>query len=141
MEVRGTFLDISKAFDRVWHDGLIYKIKSFGISDTLLKLIENFLSNRYQRVVLNGRSSSWVEVSAGVPQGSILGPLFFLVYINDLNCELSSTTKIFANDTFLFSVVHDVTQSTNELNDNLEKISNLSYQCKISFNPDKSKQA
>ena len=63
----GIFLDISKAFDRVWHDGLIYKINSFGISDTPLKLIENFLSNRYHKVVLNSQSSSWAEVSAGVP--------------------------------------------------------------------------
>ena len=141
LKVSGIFLDISKAFDRVWHDGSIYKIKSFRISDTPLKLIENLLSNRYQTVVLNGQSSSWAEVSAGVPQGSVLGPLFFLMYINDLSCGLSSTTKLFADDTSLFSVVHDVTQSTNELNDDLEKISNWSYKWKMSFNPDKSKQA
>ena len=137
LEVREIFLDISKGFDRVWHNGLICKIKTFGISDTPLKLIENFLSNRYQRVVLNGQSSSWAEVSAGVPQGSVLGPLFFLMYINDLSCGLSSTTKLFADDTSLFSVVHDVTQSTNELNDYLEKISNWAHQWKMSFNPDK----
>ena len=77
MEVRGVFLDIPKVFDRVWHDGLIYKIKSFEISDTPLKLIENFYSNRYQRVVLNGELSSWAEISDGVHQGSVLGPLFF----------------------------------------------------------------
>ena len=100
LEVRGIFLDISKAFDRVWHDGLIYKIKSFGISDTPLKLIENFLSNRYQRVVLNGQSSSWAEVLAGVHQGSALGPFFLLMYINDLRCGLSSTTKLFADQPF-----------------------------------------
>ena len=100
---------VSKAFDRVWHDELIYKIKSFGISDTPLKLIENFLSNRSQRVVLNGQSSSWEDVSAGVPQRSVLGPLFFLMHINDLSCGLSSTIKLFADDTSLYSVVHDVT--------------------------------
>ena len=66
LEVRGIFLDISKAFDRVWHDGLIYKIESFVISDTPLKINENFLNNRYHRVVLNGQFSSWAEVSAGV---------------------------------------------------------------------------
>ena len=124
MEVRGTFLDISKVFDRVCHDGLIYKIKSFGISDTPLKLIEKFLSHRYQRIVLNGQSSSWAEVLADVPQGSILGPLFFLMYVNDLSYRLSSTTQLFIHDTSLFSVVYDITQSTNELNDDLEKISN-----------------
>ena len=123
LEVRGTFLDISKVLDRVCHDGLIYKTKSFGISDTPLKLIEKFLSHRYQRIVLNGQSSSWAEVLADVPQGSILGPLFFLMYINDLSYRLSSTTQLFIHDTSLFSVVYDITQSTNELNDDLEKIS------------------
>ena len=91
-------------------------------------------------MVLNDQSSSLAEVSAGVPQGSVLGPLFFLMYINDLSCRLSSTTKLFADNTSLFSVVH-VTQSTNELNDDLEKISNWACQWKMYFNPDKSKQA
>ena len=87
-----------------------------------IKLIENFLSNIYQRVVLNDQCSSWAKVSAGVTQGSILGPLFFLMYINDLSYLSSSTTKLFADDIFLLSVVHGVTQSTNKLNDDLEKI-------------------
>ena len=141
MEVRGTFLDISKVLDIVCHDGLIYKIKSFGISNTPLKLIEKLLSDIYQRIVLNGQSSSWAEVLADVPQGSILGPLFFLMFINDLSYRLSSTTQLFIHDTSLFSVVYDITQSTNELNDDLEKISNWVCQWKMSFNPDKSKQA
>ena len=95
LEVRGVFLDMSKAFDRVWHEGLIYKINSVGISGPLLKLIESFLNNRYQRVLLNGQSSTWLPIIAGVPQGSILGPLFFLIYINDLSKNLSSITKLF----------------------------------------------
>ena len=92
-------------------------------------------------MILNGQSSSWTEVLAGVPQGSVLGPLFFLMYINDLSCGLSLTTNCFADDTSLFSVVHDVTQSTNELTYDLDKTSNCAYQLKMSFNPDKSKQA
>ena len=110
-DVRGIFLDLSKAFDRVWHDGLIYKIKCIGITGNSLKLIESFLSNRFQLVVLNGQSSSWTPVCAGVPRGSILGPLFFLIYINDLSKDISSTVKLFADDTFIFSVVGDVNVS------------------------------
>ena len=76
-EVRGVFLDISKAFDKVWHEGLIYKLEQNGISGNLLLLLTDFLKNRKQRVVLNGQVSSWADILAGIPQGSILGPLFF----------------------------------------------------------------
>ena len=86
--MRGVFLDISKAFDKVWFKGLIYKLKQNGISGKLLSLIIDFLSNRKQRVVLNGKYSSWTNIEAGVPQGSISGPLFFLIYINDLSEKL-----------------------------------------------------
>ena len=82
-ETRAVFLDISKAFDKVWHEGLVFKLKTYGISGTLLALIESYLSNRQQRVVVNGKTSAWSYISTGVPQESILGPLFFLVYIND----------------------------------------------------------
>ena len=77
LEVRGVFLDISKAFDRVWHEGLIYKIKCMGVKCDLLALIESFLFERQQSVVLNGQESEWLTIKAGVPQGSILGSLFF----------------------------------------------------------------
>ena len=80
--VKGLFFDISKVFDRVWHEGLLYKIESTGISGTLLKPVGRFLSGRYQQVLLNGQASSWSPILAGVPQGSILRPLFFLTYIH-----------------------------------------------------------
>ena len=83
--MRGVFLDISKAFDRVWRKALLYKLKCMGTDRNFLKLVESFLSNRYQRVVLNGQASSWADVKAGVPRGSILGPLFSLIYINNLS--------------------------------------------------------
>ena len=98
---------LSKAFDKVWHQGLIFKLKSIGVSDSLLSLMESFLSNRFQRVLLNGQTSEWLPVKSGVPQGSILGPLFFLIYINDLSDDIVSTVELFADDTSLFSVLHD----------------------------------
>ena len=78
LDVRSVYLDISKACDRVWHDGLIYKLKRCGVSGQLLLLIQSFLRGRKRRTVLNGQSSYWGDISAGVPQGSILGPLFSL---------------------------------------------------------------
>ena len=113
-EVRGVFLDISKAFDRVWHDGLIFKLQENGISGKLLLLLKDFLKSSKQRVVLNGQHSSWKDVTAGVPQRSILG-LLFLVYINDLSNGLKSNPKLFADDTSLFSVIHDVNSSQIDL--------------------------
>ena len=83
----------------------------------------DFLSNRKQRVVLNGQVSTWTSVNAGVPQGSILRLLLFLIYINDLSNNLSSNVKLLANDTSLLSVIYDINLSARELNEDLKKIS------------------
>ena len=141
LEVRSVFLDISKAFDKVWHKGLLFKLSQNGISGNLLDLLSSFLSDRKQRVLLNGQTSEWRNVTAGVPQGSILGPLLFLIYINDLSGDLSSKAKLFADDTSLFSVTHEITTSANKLNNDLKKISDWAFQGKISFNADPRKQA
>ena len=92
------FVDISIAFDKVRHKDLIFKLKQNGISVKLLNSINDFLKNRRQRVDLNGQFSSWADVNAGVPQGSILRPLLFLMYI-DVKNDLSSSTKHLADDT------------------------------------------
>ena len=141
LEVRGVFLDISKAFDKVWHEGLLLKLNQNGISGNLLNLLRDFLSCRKQRVVLNGQHSSWDNVTAGVPQGSILGPLLFLIYVNDLPNNLSSNCKLFADDTSLFSVVNNIHTSAATLSQDLNGITNWAFQWKMIFNPDLSKQA
>ena len=114
---------------------------SMGISGELLNLLENYLSDRYQRVVLNGQTSSWTPALAGVPQGSILGPLLFLMYINDLPNELQSNAKLFADDTSLFAVADDKNVCANILNNDLLTISKWAFNWKMLFNPDPKKPA
>ena len=126
-EVRGVFLDISKSFDKDWHEELIFRLKQNGIFGNLPNLSCDFLRNRKQGVLLNGQVSDWSDVRAGVPQGSILDPLLFLIYINNLSEGLPSNTKVFANDTSLFSVIHDINSSALELNGNLAKINRCAF--------------
>ena len=140
-ETRAVFLDISKAFDKVWHKGLIHKLKCNGISGNLLAFFENYIHNRHQRVTLNGTESDWRSISAGVPQGSVLGPLLFLVYINDLTENIKSQMRLFADDSFLFTPVKKVEVSHEQLVNDLETVSNWGYQWKMVFNPDITKQA
>ena len=105
-----------------------------GISNALLDLIKCFLINRFQRV--NGQTSERLPVKAGVPQGSILGPLLFLIYIKELLADIIPIVKLFADDTSLFSIFHDPNTSANELSKDLQKVSEWAYQWKMSFNPD-----
>ena len=140
-EVRAVFVDISKAFDKVWHKCLIFKFKQNSISDKILNIITDLLNFRKQRVFLNGQASPSVSIEAGVPQSSILGPLLFLIYITDLSGDLSTTGKLFADDMSLFSIIHNANTSGSHLNSDLSKISTWAFQWKISFNPDPSKQA
>ena len=98
------------------------------------------MENRKQRVTLNGQTSSWTELNAGVSQGLVLGSLLFLIYINDLPDGFSSNAKLFADDTSLFFVVHDVHSSASDLNKDLKTINEWPFQWKMSFNPDPNKQ-
>ena len=115
LEVRSIYLDMSKAFDKVWHEGLLHKLKQNGIDGRLLRFFESYLSNRRQRVVLNGEASDWAPILSGVPQGSVLGPLLFLVYINDNECGIKSQIKFFADDTLLYSDVKEPLVSAAEV--------------------------
>ena len=112
-----------------------------GMSGKLLKLLQTYLSNRKQRVVLNGFSSDYSRIESGVPQGSVLGPLLFFIYINDLEQNIKSNVNFFADDTMLFSVVNNPSISASELNQDLKGISQWAYQWKMEFNPDLNKQA
>ena len=132
---------MSKAFDKVWHEGLHFKLRPNGINGKLICLLKSYLPNRKQRVLINGSESDWGEIESGVPQGSVLGLLLFLIYINDLEIGIKSHIKFFADDTSLFSIVRDHTTSACELNHDLKLISQWAHQWKTSFNPDPTKQA
>ena len=126
LEVRVNFADISKAFNKVWLEDLLYKLESIDISENL-NLFCSFLNDRYHGVVIwgvvKGQHSDWALILAGVPEGSILGPLIFFIYINDLPDNLNSLVKLLADVTSLFSMVHNPTLSAKILNDDLSRIS------------------
>ena len=140
-EGRECFLDISKAFDKVWHQGIIFKLRQNDILGELLNILSDFLSNRRQRVVLIVQTSPRAIINSGVSQGSILASLLFSIYINDLTEVLTSTVKLFADDTSLFSLLHNISASTKGPDEDMNKINNWVFQWKINFNPDDSKQA
>ena len=136
-EIRVVFFDISKAFDRVWHKGLLYKLSKMGIAGNLMEWIKSYLFSRNQRVVVNGTESDWININAGVPQGSILGPLFFLVCINDIVLEVNCSIKLFADDTTIYIIIENSNTACELLNLNLEKVHRWSENWLVNFNPQK----
>ena len=138
LEVRAVFCDISKAFDRVWHKGLIYKLKRAGINGLLLDWLSDYLTNRKQRVVIPGGRSDWQFIRAGVPQGSILGPLLFLLYINDIVTDIQSCVRLFADDTSLYIIVDNPISAAEMINTDLEIIHRWAEKWLVKFNPSKS---
>ena len=119
-DVNIAFLDISKAFYRVWHIGLLHKLRTLGVCGRLIDWLSDYLSNRKQRVVINGRSSDWIIIEAGVLQGSILGQLLFLIYINEIIYDIKSDIYLYADDTILMRVVADPLEDTIIMNNDPE---------------------
>ena len=137
--VQCIFCDISAAFDCVWHRGLIYKLECVGITGQLLLWFKDYLSDRSQRVVLQGQSSTKQSIKAGVPQGSVLGPLLFLVFINDLPDIVHCHIRLFADDMTFFTMGDNIEEASVILNDDLSAISQWAKKWLVTFNPSKTK--
>ena len=136
--VDAVFLDFRKAFDCVPHKRLLMKIEKLGISGNLLKWIKDFLTDRQQRVLINGISSEWTEVSSGVPQGSVLGPLLFILYVNDLPSEVSSFCKLFADDAKLYKDLENL-EDFEMIQNDIDKLCQWTIKWLMFFNVDKCK--
>ena len=129
-------MDFRKAFDKVPHRRLIYKLSTYGIHGKVLHWIENFLNNRQQRVCVNGYESNWQEVSSGIPQGSVLGALLFVIYINDLPDNIISDIFLFADDTKFFRRIVDSDDAA-VIQQDLDTLHKWSSDWLLKFHPDK----
>ena len=118
-EIRIVFCDISRAFDRVWHKGHLFKLCSIGISENIIGWFKDYLSNRQQRVCIKGVASLRKFIKAGVPQGSILGPTLLLIYINDIIKDLRCNIRLFADDINLYVIVENPVNKAFQLNTDL----------------------
>ena len=130
------YLDFQKAFDEVSHFKQIAKLSNIGIGGELLNWISGWLTDRRQRVVINGCYSQWRDVGSGVPQGSVLGPLLFLIYINDMGCSLESKISFFADDCKVMRIVNENGDIKN-LQKDLDKLYNWAKEWDMSFNVSK----
>ena len=141
-EVRVVQLDFSAAFDRVNHSGLIYKLKSVGVGCPVLSVQEQFLSSRRHRVCVDGGVSGWSDVVSGVPQGSVLGPILFVMYTFDLSHVVDSQVYCYADDTTLVAPVQRPSLRAavgDGLNDDLAKVVDWCERWDMKLNPRKSK--
>ena len=136
---QGVFLDVSAAFDKCWHSGLLAKLEQVKVEESSLDLFKSYLSNRKQFVVVDGSKSNIKDVEAGVPQGSRLGPLLWILFVNDIIDDLETEVLLFADDTCLFATADDPSETAEMLNRDLEKIQQWAVKWKVSFNPSKSK--
>ena len=133
-ETRVVFCDVSKAFDRVWHRGLLHKLIAIGCSEKVSQWFASNVSGRRQRVVINGQSADWGFIGAGVPKGSILGLLLFLIFINDKVKDIGASIRLFADDTSLYIVVESPQSTATILNGDMSTISNWANFWLVDFN-------
>ena len=136
--VHRAVLDFSKAFDKVPHKRLIYKLNYYGIRGPLSSWIESCLTNRSQSVVCEGKRSNRAQVTSGVPQGTVLGPLLFLLHVNDLPNNLKSSIRLFADDALLYGIVSSDVDG-DQLQEDLKKLEVWQNKWQMSFNPAKCK--
>jgi hypothetical protein len=129
-------MDFAKAFDKVSHWRLCMKIQNYGITGPLNRWIEQFLHNRTQKVVCSGESSEWAPVLSGVPQGSVIGPILFLMYINDLPDEIGATVRLFADDTIAYMTMTGENDAAS-LQHDLDKLAAWEDKWQMKFHPDK----
>ena len=136
--VDAIYLDLAKAFDKVSHTKLLLKLWGYGIRGDVFKWIQDFLKGRVQRVTVNGNYSNWNDVTSGVPQGSVLGPVLFVIFINDLPEATYSVAQMFADDTKLFNLIQNVSDHQ-RLQHDIDKLVNWANTWKMSFNSSKCK--
>jgi hypothetical protein len=134
--VDAVVMDFSKAFDKVAHGRLLFKLGQYGIDGKTRQWIHSFLTGRSQCVVVDGEASPWVPVTSGVPQGSVLGPILFLIYINDISSNISSNIRLFADDTIIYRTINDETDSK-ALQTDLNTLADWSRVWQMEFHPGK----
>ena len=132
------YTDFAKAFDSVPHKRLLSKVNALGIKGDILQWINSFLSNRRQRVVVEGKSSSWENVKSGIPQGTVLVPILFVIFVNDLTNDLTSMTKLFADDTKVYREVNN-REDASSLQKDVETLTTWSRVWQLPFNATKCK--
>ena len=132
------YTDFSKAFDSIPHERLLKKVEAYGIQGNVLKWIRSFLSNRKQRVCLGGKYSNWQDVTSGIPQGSVLGPILFTIFINDMPDAVKSCMKLFADDAKIFNAIENI-HDINLIQEDIHKLLQWSTKWQLPLNLSKCK--